>query len=69
VEVHATLTEVQVPLARLLALKAGDVIPIEPFDRVVLYADTIALFEGMVGVSNGNHAIQIDRRISREGRR
>jgi flagellar motor switch protein FliM len=62
VEVHAALVELQLPLGRLLAIRAGDVIPAELMKEVVLCADNVPLFEGTVGVLNGCNAVQITRR-------
>jgi len=42
-----------------MRLKKGDVIPIDMPDTVILKAEGIPVFEGKVGISDGNYAIQI----------
>jgi len=42
-----------------MQLKKGDVIPIDMPETVILKAEGIPVFEGKVGISDGNYAIQI----------
>lgn len=64
VEVHATLTEAELSLGQVLALKPGDVIPIELPDTVVLRAESVPLFRGRVGTSNGCNAVQVLEKLN-----
>lgn len=59
VEIHATLAEVQLKVSELLALEAGDIVPVELPPTVTLCAEDMPLFHGRVGVTNGVNAIQI----------
>ena len=68
VEVHATLAQARISLGRLLKLKAGDVVPIDLPDTVVLCCEGVPVFRGSVGVSNGMHAVQIIDRVKTKNR-
>lgn len=59
VQIHATLTEVQLRVSELLALEAGDIVPVELPSTVTLCAEGMPMFHGHVGVTNGVNAIQI----------
>ncbi len=59
VEVHATLVETTLSLAHLLALKPGDVIPVNLPEAVVLRAENVPVFRARVGVCDGVNAVQI----------
>jgi len=59
VNVNSFLAEKTMSIRDVMRLKKGDVIPIEMSDTVVLKAQGIPLFEGKVGLSDGNYAIQI----------
>ncbi len=63
VEVHATLLDTTVSLGRLLALKAGDVLPVELPETVVLCAENVPMFRARVGVSEGVNAVEILGRL------
>ena len=66
VEVSSILAETTLGLRELSRLKAGDVIPIELPDQVILRAEDIPVFRGEFGVSNGMNAIKIKEPIKRE---
>lgn len=63
VEMHSTLAKSQITLRDLMYLKAGDVIPIEMPEQVVLEAEEVPIFYGTYGVCEGNAAIRIEERI------
>ncbi len=65
VEVSSTLTETEISLRELMNLKAGDVIPIEFPNHVVLKAENLPAFRGNYGVSRGNRAIKVTGAIKR----
>ncbi|HEU4620523.1 MAG TPA: flagellar motor switch protein FliM [Gammaproteobacteria bacterium] len=64
VELHATLLETQLSLRKLLELKAGDIVPVELPEEVTLCAEGVPIFRGNFGVSNGNNAIKVLRRVA-----
>jgi len=47
-------------------LKPGDIIPIDMPDSVVLEAEEIPMFRGVMGVSRGNTAVKITDRVKRK---
>lgn len=59
VEVSAILAEVDLNLGDLLNMKAGDVIPINIPDTVILRAEDIPVYRGIFGVSGGKNSIKI----------
>jgi flagellar motor switch protein FliM len=68
VEVHATLAEVRMKISELLAVEAGDIIPVDLPPSVTLCAENVPLFHGRVGVANGVNAIQIVGPVGSPGR-
>jgi flagellar motor switch protein FliM len=63
VELCSNLTEVQMSLQELAALKAGDVIPIEMPEEVEVDAADVPVFRAKLGVSDGNYALKISEWI------
>ena len=63
-EMQTVLAEAQVSLRDLRNIAAGDVIPIEMPEKVNLTTNGIPLFEGKLGVSDGNFAVKIDRKLT-----
>ncbi|HEY8036518.1 MAG TPA: flagellar motor switch protein FliM [Methylobacter sp.] len=59
VNVNSLLVEKSMSIRDVMRLKKGDVIPIDMPETVVLKAEGIPVFEGKVGISDGNYAIQI----------
>lgn len=59
VEVSAILSEVDISLRDLLNIKAGDVIPVNIPDTVVLRAKDVPVYRGVFGVSGGKNSIKI----------
>jgi len=63
VEVSSELTTAELTVRELRDMKAGDIIPIEMPDEVVLRAEGVPIMRGTYGVANGNAAIKVTRRI------
>ena len=66
VEMSTQLDAPSITLRQLLALKPGDVIPIEMPDLLDLCVDGLPVFTGSLGVSHGKHALKIDHAARRE---
>ena len=64
VTLDSVLVEKKVTVRDVLHLKKGDVIPVEMPESVRLRAQTMPVFEGKVGLSDGNYAIQITKKIN-----
>ena len=64
VTMDSVLVEKKVTVRDVLHLKKGDVIPVEMPDSVRLRAQAMPVFEGKVGLSDGNYAIQIIKKIN-----
>ncbi|NRB38126.1 MAG: flagellar motor switch protein FliM [Pseudomonadales bacterium] len=60
-EVVARLTDVKVRVGDLVAFKAGDIIPIEMPDHIILHAGGTAILDGKFGASNGHKAVQLNQ--------
>lgn len=56
---NSFLLEKKVKVSDVMAFKAGDVIPVEMPDEVVLSAEGIPICRGNIGISDGNYAIKI----------
>ncbi|MGZ4953806.1 flagellar motor switch protein FliM [Methylobacter sp.] len=59
VSINSLLVEKSMTIRDVMRLKKGDVIPIDMPETVILKAEGIPVFEGKVGISDGNYAIQI----------
>ncbi|MDT8405980.1 MAG: flagellar motor switch protein FliM [Methylococcales bacterium] len=59
VQMDSFLLEKKMSVRQIMKLKKGDVIPIDMPETVRLRAQHVPLFEGKVGLSDGNYAIQI----------
>lgn len=66
VNVNSILVEKSMTLREVMLLKKGDVIPIEMPKTVTLRAEGVPIFEGKVGVSDGNYAVQIIERAKND---
>jgi flagellar motor switch protein FliM len=64
VPVNSVLMEKNMSIRSVLSLKKGDVIPIDMPDLVSLNAAHVPIFNGKVGISDGNYAVQITERIT-----
>lgn len=67
VEISSVLTETNISLRDLLKMKAGDVIPVEIPETVMLRAEDVPVFRGRFGVSEGYSAIKIVESIKHQG--
>ncbi|GAB6068058.1 flagellar motor switch protein FliM [Methylothermus subterraneus] len=65
IEVYALLLEKELTLAQVLKLKPGDILPVELPEQVTLYAEEVPLFQGRVGIANGNYAVKIEQKVAR----
>ncbi|MBK1721310.1 flagellar motor switch protein FliM [Thiocystis violacea] len=63
VEIFSNLAEATLTVRQLLDMKAGDIIPIDLRENVILNVEDIPLFKGKFGVANGINAIKIVERI------
>jgi len=58
-EVNSILLEKHMTLRDIMHFKKGDVIPVEMPKTVTLNVAGVPVFEGKVGISDGNYAVQI----------
>jgi flagellar motor switch protein FliM len=65
IPLQSHFTETQITLREVLALKPGDIIPIEVPKLQILRAQDVPVFLGKFGISNGMNAIKIVRPVSR----
>ncbi len=65
VDLSSILVEKELLVAEVLSMKPGDTIPFDMPDEVTLFAENIAVFQGKLGVSNEQMAVQISRRAPR----
>ncbi|MBK5936746.1 flagellar motor switch protein FliM [Halorhodospira halophila] len=63
VTMHSTLARSEITLRDLMHLKAGDVIPIEMPERVVVEVEEVPVFYGTYGVCEGHAALRIDEKV------
>lgn len=59
IEVRAILAEAEISLRELVSLSPGDVIPIDTPQTATLLAETVPLYRGRFGVSQGHNALKI----------
>ncbi|MFA6052177.1 MAG: flagellar motor switch protein FliM [Candidatus Babeliales bacterium] len=59
VNINSLLVEKTMTIRDIMQLKKGDVIPIDMPETVILKAEGVPVFEGKVGISDGNYAVQI----------
>ena len=67
IEVSAILSEVDISLRDLFKIKAGDVIPINIPETVMLRAENIPLYRAVFGVCGGKNSIKVIEPIKRPG--
>lgn len=65
VELKGKLCQKKMRLTELAKLKAGDIIPIEMPDSVLMLANGIPAFRGKLGEANGNLALQVMSKVER----
>ena len=59
VEISSILAEATLTVEQLLDMRAGDIIPVNLPETVILNVEDIPLFRGKFGVANGSNAIKI----------
>lgn len=64
VALDSLLFEKNMTVKDIIHLKKGDVIPIDMPDTVRLRAQTVPVFEGKIGLSDGNYAIKIIKKVN-----
>lgn len=64
VALDSLLFEKNMTVKDIMHLKKGDVIPIDMPDTVRLRAQTVPVFEGKIGLSDGNYAIKIIKKVN-----
>ncbi len=65
IEIQTVLAESQISLRELRDIQPGDVIPIDMPEKVSLTTEEgIPLFEGKLGVFNGNFSVKVDNKVS-----
>lgn len=63
IELSSVLSTATVSLGELVKLRIGDILPFELPDTIELNAETVPIFRGIFGVSNGHNAIRIVERL------
>ena len=63
VELSSKLVETRLTLGQIVDLKAGDVIPIELPQEVVIRVEDMPVFRGQYGTHRGNAAIKITNKF------
>lgn len=64
VTLDSVLVEKKVAIRDVLRMKKGDVIPIEMPESVRLRAQSLPIFDGKIGLSDGNYAIKIISKVN-----
>jgi len=60
INMQALFVEKQVPLSDLINFKAGDIIPIDMPEQVLLLAEDMPVIRGQFGEHQGNAAIKVE---------
>ncbi|MEM6161023.1 flagellar motor switch protein FliM [Erwinia sp. P6884] len=63
-ELIASFAEVSMRISRLLALKPGDVLPIEKPDRIIANVDGVPVLTSQYGTLNGQYALRVEHLIN-----
>jgi flagellar motor switch protein FliM len=66
VTLNSLLFEKRMKVSDVMSFKAGDVIPVDIPDQVILSAEGIPISIGKVGLSDGNYAIKISGKVNLE---
>lgn len=64
VTLDSLLIEKKMTVKDVMQLKKGDVIPVDMSGTVRLRAQTIPVFEGKIGLSDGNYAIKLVKKVN-----
>lgn len=65
VELKGKLLDKKIKLTDLAKLKAGDILPIEMPESVLMLANGVPAFRGKMGEANGNLALKVINRVER----
>jgi flagellar motor switch protein FliM len=65
VELRPVLTETRVSIGDFIHLRAGDVIPIDLPESVLVFAEDVPVFRGRFGTAGGNSAVRFERVVKR----
>ena len=66
VGMESFLMEKSMPIRDVMRLKKGDVIPFDMPETVTLKAESIPVFVGKIGISDGNYAIRIIDKVTHD---
>ena len=66
VTINALVGRSQIPLSRLIDLKAGDVIPCDFNGSALVFAEDVPVFRGRFGASRGQLSVKVEQRFSPE---
>jgi flagellar motor switch protein FliM len=66
VDITSTITDKEISLRDIIDLKAGDVIPVDIPDSLLLTANGVPVFHTKLGKSKGNLALQVIGKFERE---
>jgi flagellar motor switch protein FliM len=66
VQLSAPLTQLSTPLAQLMKLKAGDVLPVDVPQTIHAEIEGVPILECRFGTSNGHYALMVERVMSRD---
>lgn len=64
VTLNSKLMEKEMSISEVIELKKGDVIPIDMPETVLLEVESVPVFRGKLGLSDGNYAIEIVEKVS-----
>lgn len=63
---NSSLIEKEMSIDEVMNFQKGDVIPIDMPETVVVHADSVGIFRGKVGLSDGNYAIQVTEKLNQD---
>jgi flagellar motor switch protein FliM len=66
VQLTAPLTQMRTPLAQLMKLKVGDVLPVDVPQKIRAEIEGVPILECRFGTSNGRYALMVERIMSSE---
>lgn len=66
VSLNSKLFEKTMTIKEVMNFQAGDVIPFEMAESVIVQAEDVAIFKGKVGLSDGNYAVQIVDKLTQD---
>jgi flagellar motor switch protein FliM len=64
VQLSAPLAHLRTPLAQLMKLKAGDVLPVEVPQKIRAEIEGVPILECRFGIANGRYALMVERIMS-----